>query len=140
MNKEKFINLIDNNFPYNNLDDSINLVNKAIKIWPECVYYILHELIRIPESKKKKVHYKYIEEIINYIDKKFSHKFKSDFLLITRILVKWKKISDVDILNYIEKFEDCKDMLIPINILYFSSEDEFWYIEAKFNKINSMSL
>lgn len=133
MTEKDFLDKIDCNFPYNNINKWIELVKVALSIWDNCVFWIIHELVRPPKSVK--INKKKSLKILEYIDNNFSHDLKKDFILLSIQIINNNTIDEWFILNLMNKVKKYNCLSIPLNVLYFSIVDSKWNIENKYNEI-----
>lgn len=135
MTEEEFCNKIDCNFPYNDKKKWKELIDIWINISVNCIYYIIHELVRIPYSVK--VNKGITLELFNYIISKHNDKIIEFIKNTCYLLIEWKENSVNKALEIMEEISKFKWYYIPLNIIYFSCDDIDWKVEEKFNLIIS---
>lgn len=135
MKEKDFIDKIDCNFPYNNINKWIEIIDESLWISDNAVFYVIHELLRIPKSKRKIVNKNYILYFLWYINNKFSHGYKNTIMILSNKLLNSEKIQIFEIINYMELIKNFKWLYSALNILYFSVDDINWEIEKKYDEV-----
>lgn len=135
MTEKDFLDIIDCKFPYNNLEKWKDLIDAGLKISDTCIYWIIHELVRVPKSLKNKVKKSNLLYFIDYINNTFSWTLKTEIIDFSYKLINSQFIDKVEILVLMEKVKTSMQDSIFLNILYFSIDDIDGNIEKKYNEI-----
>lgn len=135
MNEEEFLSAIDCKFPYNNIVKWMELIDMALGISDTCVYWVIHEIVRTPQSVKWKVNKLYLLELLNYIELHSTQVLKNEILAIARKIISSEEIHKDEVIRIMDKLKYCKWQSYPLNILYFSTDDTDWKIEQKYDEV-----
>ena len=135
MIEKDFLELIDCNFPYNETEKWLKLIDVSLSISNNCVFNIIYELINIPYGLKRITLKKNIAMYLDYIDKNFSHELKETILTLAKEVLKWKKVEISDILKRMDVVKKYNWENWALNILYMSWNDKDWKLEKKYNWI-----
>ena len=135
MIEKDFLELIDCNFPYNETEKWLKLIDVSLSISNNCVFNIIYELINIPYGLKRITLKKNIAMYLDYIDKNFSHELKETILTLAKEVLKWKKVEISDILKRMDVVKKYNWENWALNILYMSWDDKDWKLEKKYNWI-----
>ena len=133
MTEVEFINSIDCRFPYGNAKKARVLVMRAMKISPNAVFMIYHELSRPPRgtrsSQKQRL------AILECIDENFIHPLSGLASWLTRKSIAGEELSvarAAAAARVIAQFPGCYNVL---NIAYFSCDDKLGNNERLFDAI-----
>ena len=135
MIEKDFLELIDCNFPYNDTEKWLRLIDLSLSISNNCIFNIIYELINIPYGLKRLALKKNITMYLDYIDKNFSHELKETILTLAKEVLKWKKVEISDVLERMDVVKKYNWENWALNILYMSWNDKDWKLEKKYNWI-----
>lgn len=135
MNEQDFLNSIDCNFPYDDIEMWKNIIDTAISISNNCIFGIIYEFFNIPKNLQWKVKKKNIIFLLDYINKNITHHAIKNIINLWTNILNWNNISNMEVLDSMEKLKDDKWLYWALSILYFFWNDNNWEIENKYNEI-----
>ena len=121
MTEAKFINSIDCRFPYGNPKRARALATRALKISPNAVFAIYHELARPSRGVRTSARERLA--ILEYLEERLVHPLSGLGSWLTRKMIAKEEISvarAAEAARLIAQFPGCYGVL---NLAYFSCED-----------------
>lgn len=129
--EKEFIDEIDCNFPYHDKENCLSLIDMAIGISSDAVYYVVYELCYLPNSVT--IAKPYLLELLNVIDGKFVHQAKEIILDAARQIIKDGEVPfDIIItkMNEIRKMPKEYAALYVLNGQSYDNEQEWEAVDA----------
>ena len=121
----KFLSKIDCNFPYDNKQECLQLIDEAILLSTNAVFSVAEEICRVPISKEGKVEKQFLIDLLNLIRAKFSHPLKELILSAAeRIVYKKQEQTIAEVISHMTIVKGYPGQFAALNILYFSCEDK----------------
>jgi len=120
MDEGKFIASIDCCFPYSNPNKARLLAEEAMKISPNAVFMVMHELARLPKSKRSSQSERLV--ILEFIEGTFVHPLGGIIASLTRKMILKKKTSiqeSIHLIQVVGKHNGCYNAL---NLAYFAND------------------
>jgi hypothetical protein len=133
MNGVKFISSIDCCFPYSNPKKARALAEQSLKISPNAVFMVIHELARLPKSKRSSQAERLA--VLEFIEERFVHPLSGLTASLTRRMIMKKKTSvqqAVRSIEMIKNFPRCYDAL---NIAYFANDSANQLVDRAYDAV-----
>lgn len=135
MLEKDFIDIIDCNFPYNDLEKSIELYKLASSISDNAVFILLEESVRIPKNLMLTVDKWKIKKFLIYVLENYKHKLLKDIIDVSLNVIDDIKNNESYILSLMNELKEFEWLYWALNILYFSINDISWLIDIKYNEV-----
>jgi len=123
-NEMEFLNKIDCNFPYQDRQESIGLIELASRISTNALFSVIEELCRIPESVRPNVSTETLLELLDTTANKLNHSLK-EFIVdaANKMILCQEQTVDETILKMytVKKY---LGQYAALSILYFSCDDK----------------
>jgi hypothetical protein len=133
MDEAKFISSIDCCFPYSNPRKARAFVEQSLKISPNAVFMVMHELARLPRGERSTQAERLA--VLEFIEERFVHPLSGIAAMLTRRMIMKKKTSVKQAVAYIaiiKKFPGCYNAL---NLAYFANYSANRFIEEAFEAV-----
>ncbi|MGA2500065.1 MAG: hypothetical protein ABSH20_20190 [Tepidisphaeraceae bacterium] len=122
MTEAEFINSIDCRFPYENPKKASALAARALKISPNAVFMVYHELARpgrgFRSSKKERL------AILEFLEERFVHPLSGLASWLTRNMIAEKELSVARAAAAMRVIADFPGCYNALNLAYFSCDDK----------------
>ncbi len=135
MNEQDFLNSIDCNFPYDDIEKWKFIIDTAINISDNCIFWIIYELFNIPKSLQWKIEKKKVIFLLDYINKNITHYSIQNIIYLWTKILNWSNISNIEILESMENLKNDKWLYWALSVLYLFWNDNNWEIENKYDEV-----
>lgn len=130
MTEQEFIDYIDCNFPYNDQEKCIGLIEMSLAISPNSVFAVVEEICRLPQSQKNEVSVATQTELLNIVDSRFNHPAKEIVFHAARSLIGREELAVDGVIENLKLLEQFPGLFHARNILYFSCDDPEGKLES----------
>lgn len=132
-----FINRIDCRFPYNDKSTCISLINEAAALSTNAMFFIVEELCRIPSSEKNNVTTERLLDLLGQVEEKFEHPLKEIILETAHKMLNGQTLTTEEVISKMEILKKYNGQYAALNILYFSSLDNWETLDTLMESITS---
>lgn len=138
MKENEFCEEIDCKFPYNDLEKTSLLITQASNISDNCLFSIIEEIARIPNSEKTNVLEDRLLKILDEVEQIFEHPLKEKTIMIARKMVLNEKITRKRALSIMDEVKLHKGLWGALSTIYDSADDTDDLLDKKFNEIREL--
>jgi hypothetical protein len=133
MNEIKFISSIDCRFPYSNPKKARALAGQSLKISPNAVFTVMHELARLPKIKRSSQSERLA--VLEFIEERFAHPLSGITANLARRMIAKKKISvqqAIRLIKVVGNFPGCYGAL---SLVYFANDSASPLVDQAFDVV-----
>ncbi len=132
-----FIDKIDCNFPYNDKEAFLHLIDEAAALSTNAMFFVIEELCRVPSSNKDKVTADFLLDLLSETKSKFHHPLKEMVLDTASTMIKRQELTVDEAISRMESVKSYEGQFSALNIIYFSCDDKEDRLETIYNSIIS---
>ncbi len=121
MYETEFIEKIDCNFPYHSEPQWQALVKLGASISTNAAYMVLHEICRVPRSKK--VTLKSKRAMLEYWGQNFNHPTITSVLRAAEVMIKGEELAVEESMSIMENISAYPNQYNALSIAYFACDD-----------------
>ncbi|MBS1536658.1 MAG: hypothetical protein JST20_02770 [Bacteroidetes bacterium] len=133
----KFIESIDCNFPYHNKQKCLKLIDIALTLSPDAMFFVIQEICRVPASMKSKISSESLFELLEVIKTKFEHQLKELVIEVACKLINGEELTVDDAISKMEIIKKYPRQYAAFSILYFSCDDKDEKLEPIMDSIRN---
>lgn len=133
----KFIDSIDCNFPYDDKQECLRLIDEAMGISENAVFFVTEEICRMPVTKRDKVEISYLVELLTYIRDKFDHPIKEIIFDTADKMIRGQDLTVDEAIKRMEIVRGYRGQFAALSILYFSCDDIEGRLEPLWDSIRT---
>lgn len=134
-NEIQFLDKIDCNFPYQDRQESLRLIEQAATLSTNALFSIIEELCRIPESERPNVSIEALLDLLTLTANKINHPIK-DLIVETADKMIWREeLTIEDVILKMQKVQKYPGQFAALSILYFSCDDKEERLEPIWDNI-----
>lgn len=133
MTEVKFIAQIDCRFPYSNSKKARVLVKQALNISPNAVFMVMHELARLPKGTRSSQSERLI--VLEFIEERFVHPLSGIAANLTRRMIRKKKTSAQQAVNFIAAIESFPECYNALNLACFANDSASQLVDRAYDVV-----
>lgn len=120
----QFLDKIDCNFPYQDRQESVRLIEQASTISTNALFSIIEELCRIPESERPNVSTEEILDLLALTANKINHPLKGLIVETADKMIRRQELTVDDVILKMQTVQKYPGQFAALSILYFSCDDK----------------
>lgn len=136
-NEIQFLDKIDCNFPYQDKQESLRLIEQASSISTNALFSIVEELCRIPESERPNVSTETLLDLLTLTANKINHPLKRIIVETADKMIRREELTVDDVLLKMQTVQKYPGQFAALSILYFSCDDKDEKLESTWDNIIS---
>ena len=131
----QFLDKIDCNFPYQDKEESLGLIEQAATLSSNALFAVIEELCRIPESQRLTVSTETLLELLSLTALKLDHPLKDLIVSVADKMIRRQELTLDDAILKMQQVQRYPGQFAALSILYNSCEDGEGKLEPIWNKI-----
>jgi hypothetical protein len=133
----QFLDKIDCNFPYQDRQESLRLIEQASGLSTNALFSIIEELCRIPESERPNVSTETLLDLLTLTANKINHPLKELIVETADKMIRRQELTVDDVILKMQTVQKYPEQFAALSILYFSCDDKVEKLEPIWDKIIS---
>lgn len=134
-NEIEFLDKIDCNFPYQNRQESLRLIEQASTFSANALFSVIEELCRIPESERPNVATEILLDLLSFTANKLDHPLKELIVETACKMIRRQELSVEDVILKMQTVQKYTGQFAALSILYFSCDDKDQKLEPIWENI-----
>lgn len=136
-NEIQFLDKIDCNFPYQDRQESLRLIEQASTLSTNALFSIIEELCRIPESERENVSTGVLLDLLTLTANKINHPLKGLILETADKMIRRQELTVDDVILKMQTVQKYPRQFAALSIMYFSCDDKDEKLEPIWDNINN---
>jgi hypothetical protein len=133
MSEVEFIASIDCCFPYSNPKKARVLAEQSLKISPNAVFMVMHELARLPKNRQSSQAERLA--VLEFIEERFVHPLSGLAASLTRRMIMENKITAQQAVCSIEKIKNFPGCYNALNLAYFANDSSSRIVDFAYDSV-----
>lgn len=134
-NEIQFLDKIDCNFPYQDRQESLRLIEQASALSTNALFSVIEELCRIPESERPNVATETLLDLLTLTANKLNHPLKAIIVDTADKMIRRQELMVDDVLLKMQTVQKYSGQFAALSILYFSCDDKDGKLEPIWDNI-----
>ena len=131
MDEQEFCDQIDCNFPYEDRQRALHLIEVACREYsPNAAFFIADELARPPVRDRVENSAQLRLELLEVLDRMFAHPLKAMVFEIVRKMIREEDITGEETIKALHVLEAYPGMYAAASIVYFRCTEESAFVEV----------
>jgi len=135
--EKEFYDRIDCKFPYQDKSACLKLIDEAAFLPPNALFFVIHEICRVPTSEKDKVNSALLLDLLSYTTNRINHPLKEMVEQTARKMILGKELGVDEVISKMILIKNYHGQYSALNILYFSCDDIHGKLEPVMNEIHT---
>ncbi len=131
----QFLDKIDCNFPYQNRQECLRLIEQASTLSTNALFSVIEELGRIPESERPNVSTKALLDLLTLTANKINHPLKSLIVETADKMIRRQELTVDEVVLKMQTVQKYPGQFAALSILYFSCDDKEGKLEPIWDNI-----
>lgn len=136
-NEIQFLDKIDCNFPYQDKQESLQLIEQASSLSTNALFSIVEELCRISESERPNVSTETLLDLLTLTANKINHPLERIIVETADKMIRKEELTVEDVLLKMQTVQKYPGQFAALSILYFSCDDKDEKLESTWDNIIS---
>ncbi len=134
-NEIQFLDKIDCNFPYQDRQENLRLIERASTLSTNALFSIIEELCRIPESERPNVSTEALLDLLALTANKINHPLKGLIVETADKMILRQELTVDDVILKMQTVQNYPGQFAALSILYFSCDDKDGKLEPIWDNI-----
>ena len=136
-NEIQFLDKIDCNFPYNDIQECERLIEQALTLSTNALFAVIEELCRIHESERSNVSTETLLDLLALTASKLNHPLKDIILDTADKMIRKQELTVDEAILKMQTVQKYPGQFAALSILYFSCDDKDEKLEPIWNDITT---
>lgn len=136
-NEIQFLDKIDCNFPYQDREESLRLIELASTLSTNALFSIVEELCRISEPERPDVSTETLLDLLTLTANRINHPLKGLIVETADKMIRREELTVDDVILKMQKVQMYPGQSAALSILYFSCDDKDEKLEPIWDNIIS---
>lgn len=134
-NEIQFLDKIDCNFPYQDRQESLRLIERASTLSTNALFSIIEELCRVPESERPNASTEALLDLLALTANKINHPLKELIVETADKMIRRQELTVDDVILKMQTVQNYPGQFAALSILYFSCDDKDGKLEPIWDNI-----